>query len=152
MKPKTLIILFAVLTLLFMGLYFLTNPSYEKSIRAKYHYELGEYKEAYSLAKEAFSLDLYNRMAATIMAGSKTSLKYVKYNEDANKYMQIIDEIAAKENISEADKAKMKIISEIMTGSYIKLAPSVVTDSDLVKEAAQNNKKFEKLLEKLNRY
>jgi tetratricopeptide (TPR) repeat protein len=134
-----------------MGAYFVVNPSYEKSLRAKYYYETGDYKEAYSLAKEAFSLDLYNRMAATIMTQSQTSLKYVSYINDAKKYMKVIDEIALHENISDADKAKIRMICNIMLSAYIKLAPSVITDDELVKQAAQYYNKFEKLLEKVNR-
>ncbi len=152
MKPKFFILLFALATLLLMGGYFLANPSYEKSIKAKYYFETGEYPQAYSLAKEAFALDVYNRMAATIMAQSKTSLKYVDYNKMAIKYMKSIDEIALHKEISEADKAKIRLMCEIMIGSYIKLAPSIITDSDLVQESASYHSKFEKLLEKVTRY
>ena len=151
MKPRVLIPLVAFLILFVMGVYFLINPSYEKSLRAKYYYETGDYKEAYSLAKEAFSIDLYNRMAATIMTQSQTSLKYVNYIEDAKNYMKAIDEIAMHENISEADKAKIKMICNIMISAYKKLAPSVITDNELVKESARYHEKFEKLLEKINR-
>ncbi len=152
MKPRVLISVLALSLLFIMGVYFLINPSYEKSLRAKYYYEMGDYREAYSLAKEAFSLDLYNRMAATVMAQSKTSLKYVHYIEDAKKYMLDIDEIARHENILDADKARIKLICRIMLSSYIKLAPSVITDDKLVEEAAMYHDKFEKLLEKVNSY
>lgn len=150
MKFKSLI-LFALATIVLMGGYFLTHPSYEKSIRAKYYYEIGEYQEAYDLAKEAFSIDLYNRMASTIMAQSLTSLKYVAYIEDAKKYMQELSKIANREYIEDADKAKIRTICEIMLGSYIKLAPSVVTDATLVESAKNYHDGFKKLLEKLNR-
>jgi len=150
MKNKIFIPALAIFLLFIMGAYFLINPSYEKSLRAKYYYEVGEYKEAYSLAKEAFSLDIYNRMAATIMTQSQTSLKYVSYIEDAQKYMQIIDEIALQEKISDGDRAKISMMCNIMLSAYIKLAPSVVTDKDLVKHAAEYHGKFEKLLEKVN--
>ncbi len=150
MQTKILIPSFAVALLVVIGGYFLFNPSYEKSIQAKYYYETGEYKEAYTLAKEAFSLDLYNRMASTIMAQSKTSLKYVSYIEDSKKYMKQIDEIAKSDIISDSHKAKMKMICEIMISRYIKLAPSVITDNDLVKDSAKYNSMFEKLLEKVN--
>ena len=152
MKPKIVISLFAVFTILIMAVYFLVNPSYEKSIKAKYHFEMGEYTEAYSLAQEAFSIDVYNRMAATIMAQSKTSMRYVDYNKQARKYMSQIDEIALHENISEADKAKIRLICEIMIGSYTKLAPSIITDKELVQESAGYYHKFEKLLEKVTRH
>ena len=152
MKPKVLISVVAAVLLLIMGAYFLINPSYEKSLKAKYYYEIGEYREAYSLAKEAFSIDVYNRMAATIMAQSNTSLKYVRYIEDAQKYMKEIDFIAEHKEISSADKAKIRLMCEIMLSAYIKLAPSVITDDALVAQAAKYHDKFEKLLEKVNKY
>jgi len=151
MNTKILFPSLATLLVLIMGVYFLSNPSYEKSIRAKYYYETGDYKEALSLAKEAFTLDVYNRMASTVMAQSITSLKYSAYIDDAKKYMKQINEIAAKESISDPDRAKIRLICEIMLSSYIKLAPSVVTDADLVKDAANYNLGFEKLLEKVDR-
>lgn len=152
MKPKVLIPVLGVSILFIMGLYFLTNPSYEKSIKAKYYYEMGDYTEAYSLAKEAFSIDIYNRMAATIMAQSTTSIKYADYIKDAQKYMAVIDEISLHENISDADKAKIRLICEIMLSAYIKLAPSVITDIELVEKSALYHAKFENLLEKVNQY
>jgi tetratricopeptide (TPR) repeat protein len=151
MKPKIVITLFALFMLLMMAVYFIVNPSYEKSIKAKYYFEMGEYTEAYSLAQEAFSIDVYNRMAATIMAQSKTSMRYVNYNKEARKYMKQIDEIALHQDISEADKAKIRLICEIMIGSYTKLAPSIITDKELVQESADYYHKFEKLLEKVTR-
>ena len=151
MKAKILIPLIALGLIVVMVVYFLINPSYEKSLEAKYYYETGNYEKAYELANEAFSMDVYNRMASTIMAQSKTSLKYVKYVQQAKKYMQQINEIAAKQSISDADRAKIKLMSEVMVDSYVKLAPSVITDKALVQEAAQYHKSFEKLLEKVNR-
>ena len=96
-------------------------------------------------------MDVYNRMASTIMAQSITSLKYVKYIEMGKKYMKDINEIATHEFISDADKSKIRLICEIMIASYIKLAPSVITDDKLVEDSAAYYKKFEKLLEKVNR-
>jgi len=151
MKTKILLPTIAAFLLLIMGGYFLTHPSYDKSIRAKYYYETGDYRQAYSLAKEAFSLDVYNRMASTIMAQSQTSLKYIAYIQDAKKYKKEIDKIALKDIIADADKAKIRLICEIMMSSYIKLAPSVVTDKELVKQAAKYHDSFEKLFEKVHR-
>jgi len=151
MKAKVLIPLVSLGLIVAMAIYFLINPSYEKSLEAKYYYETGSYEKAYELANEAFSMDVYNRMASTIMAQSKTSLKYVKYIDQAKKYMQQINDIAAQQNISDADRAKIKMMSEIMVDSYVKLAPSVITDRALVKEAATYHKNFEQLLEKVNR-
>ncbi len=151
MNIKFTIPLFATVTLAVMGIYFLINPSYEMSLRAKYHYEMGEYNEAYSLAKEAFGKDVYNRMAATIMAQSKISLKYVDYVKSAKKYMNEINEIANHDVISDADKAKIRTICEVMISSYVKLAPSVITDEELVSQVASYYKEFEQLLEKVDK-
>jgi len=151
MNNKLLILGLAALFLVVMGIYFLMNPSYEKSLQAQYYYEIGDYDEAYKFANEAFSIDVYNRMASTIMAQSKTALKYKKYIEQAKEYMAEINTIAAKDTISDADRAKIKMMSEIMVDSYKKLAPSVITDTKLVREAAEYYEDFGKLLEKVNR-
>ena len=141
----------AIFLLLVMAGYFLVNPSYQKSIQAKYYYEMGDYNEAYTLANEAFSIDVYNRMASTVMAQSKTSLKYVEYIKMAKDYMIKINEIAKHESITDADKAKIRIMCQIMIDSYVKLAPSVITDTELVQDAAYHHKNFEQLLEKVTR-
>lgn len=141
----------AIFLIAFMVLFFLTNPSYEKSLEAKYHYEMGDYTKAYTLANEAFALDVYNRMASTIMAQSRTSMKYEKYIKDAKQYLLAINEIIAQDTINDAQKSKIKVMSEIMVDSYVKLAPSVITDKTLVKEAARYHEQFEKILEKVDR-
>lgn len=151
MSTKLIFPLIAMFLILIMGTYFLLNPSYEKSVKARYYYEVGDYKQALALSKEAFSMDLYNRMASTIMAQSITSLKYSSYINDAKKYMNSINEIASHDVVTDADKAKIRLICEIMIGSYVKLAPSVITDEALVDEAARYYNGFEKLLEKVSR-
>ena len=151
MKSKLLFPFIAFVTILIMALYFYINPSYEKSIQAKYYYEMSQYKKAYTLAKEAFSLDIYNRMASTIMAQSKTSLKYVSYIDDAKQYMIDINKLAENETITDANKAKVKLICEIMISSYIKLAPSVITNQQLITDAQKYHHIFETLLEKITK-
>jgi len=151
MSPKILFPTLALTLLAIMAGYFFLNPSYEKSLKAKYYYEMGEYEKALVLSKEAFSMDVYNRMASTITAQSITALKYVAYIEDGKRYMKTINEIASHETISDADKAKIRLICEIMTSAYVKLAPSVITDDELVEQAAKYYDGFEKLLEKVNR-
>lgn len=151
MKSRLFVVMIAASMLFVMVIYFIVNPSYEKSLRAKYYYEVGDYAEAYNLAKEAFSIDLYNRMAATIMAQSQISLKYVAYIQEAKEYMKSIDAIAKHEQISDADRAKIKMMCSIMVDAYVKLAPSVITDEGLVQEAASYHAKFEKLLEKVTK-
>jgi len=151
MNSKYFFPITAFVLVIIMVIYFLSHPSYEKSLEAKYYYEMGEYNKAYKSANEAFSMDLYNRMAATVMAQSKTALKYVKYIDEAKKYMIDINQIANKTTISDADRAKIKMMSEIVVDSYTKLAPSVMTNKSLVNEARKYHDNFEKLLEKVNR-
>ncbi len=151
MNAKILFPLVAFGLIVVMALYFLINPSYEKSLEAKYYYETGEYQKAYKLANEAFGIDIYNRMASTIMAQSKISMKYKKYVDQAKEYLREINIIASKQSISDADRTKIKLMSEIMVGLYVKLSPSVITDEALVKEATTYYKNFEQLLEKVNR-
>ena len=134
-----------------MVLYFGLHPSYEKSLEAKFYYEMENYKKAYKLAKEAFELDPYNKMAVTIMTQSQYSLRYVNYIEDAKRYIKEIEALIADGEIDEAKRAKIRMIADIMVESYNKLAPSVVVDEELIKEAKEYHDKFEKLLQKAHR-
>ncbi len=131
-----------------MMLYFFTHPSYEKSLEAKFYYETGDYKEAYKLAKEAFKLDPYNKMAATIMTQSQYALRYVNYIQDAKRYIEEIEALVKDGEIDEAKRAKIRTIAEIMVETYKKLAPSVFVDEELIKEAKEYYDKFEQLLQK----
>jgi len=146
MKAKISFLPFIFLFFLIVGVFLSFNQSYEKSLKAKYFYETTQYKKAYSLAKESFGLDIYNRMASTIMAQSKIALKYVDFIDEAKRYKLTIDKIANQEFISDADKAKIKMMCEIVIESYVKLAPSVVTDKKLIKQSKYYNDMFEKLL------
>lgn len=144
-------ILGTIIIIILMSIYVVFNPSYQKSIQAKYYFEIGKYEEALVLAKEAFALDVYNRMSSTIMAQSLISLQYKLYIDDAKKYQAEIDEIATHTIITQKDRAKIRLICGIMVDSYSKLSPSVVTDESLVVSSKKYYLKFEKLLEKVNR-
>lgn len=145
-----------IISLGFVGvmlLYFVLNPSYQKSIEARVYFTMGNYEEAYTLANEAFSENAYNRMASTVMAQSKTALIYVNYIKEAKKYMDQISAIAKSvdgKGISDADKAKMKIMSEIMIEQYKKISPSVITDKDLINDAKHYNEQFQELHDNLS--
>ncbi|NPA66079.1 MAG: hypothetical protein GXO11_04265 [Epsilonproteobacteria bacterium] len=149
MNLKTLF-LTAITLLLGMIIYFLVDPSYERSLEAKYYYETSNYQEAYKLSKEAFELNPYNKMAATIMTQSQYALKYVHYINDAKKYIQQIEQIIHDE-VTPQDRAKIRIISEIMIDRYKKLTPSVVIDQDLIKKAKEYYEKFQNIHKKARR-
>ena len=150
MKIKTILISVSVALILAMALFFLTNPSYKKSLEAQYYYDTGEYELAYDLAQEAFALDLYNRMASTIMAQSKTAMKYTKYIVQAKEYMRQIQEMLSQDGITDAQRSRIKMMSQIMVESYVKLAPSIITDKELVDEATRYYHEFGKILEKVD--
>ena len=156
MKTAKLWLLFPLLFVAVMGLYFAFNPSYERSLQAKFYYTLGEYKTAHALARESFELDPYNRMAATVMTQSQTALKFVDYIAQAKRYSADIAEMAAGETISAADRAKMKLICEVMMESFVKISPikrdgrSVVIDRALIEEAKRHYEQFVALHEKLS--
>ena len=142
-------------TLLLMLLYFAFNPSYERSLQAKFYYTIGDYKVAHRLASEAFELDGYNRMAATIMTQSQAAVKFVEYIEEAKSYMKEISSMAASDAITDADKAKMKIMCEIMIDSFVKISPIFrdgrleVLDKELIDEAKHYHQQFVDLYEKI---
>lgn len=137
-----------------MVLYFVMNPSYQKSIEARVYFTMGDYEDAYLLASEAFRENEYNRMASTVMAQSKTALVFVNYIKEAKQYMKAISAIAQDDNstgITQEERAKMKLMSEIMIEQYIKIAPSVITDQALVDEARHYYDEFKALHENLTK-
>ncbi|MEA3522461.1 MAG: hypothetical protein U9R50_05765 [Campylobacterota bacterium] len=134
-----------IATSVFTIAYFSFNPSYERSLEAKFHYMLGDYKQAQELATEAFEMNKYNRMASTIMTQSQTAMKFVNYIDEAKKYMSEIAVIASADGVSDAQRAKVKMICEIMIESHVKVTATVLTDKALVEEAKSYKEKFEKL-------
>lgn len=147
MLSKWLVVLLAVIVGL--GLWIVVNPSYQKSIESRLYYAMGSYEDAYSLSKEAFALDPYNRMASTVMAQSQTALKFVRYNDDARRYIKEIRRIAAQKNVSPQDRAKIKMMAMIMIDAYRKIAPTVVIDKELVEETRSNYEQFKMLHDEL---
>ncbi|MBN2896071.1 MAG: hypothetical protein JXK05_09310 [Campylobacterales bacterium] len=129
--------------------YFLFNPSYERSLEAKFYYTIGSYAEAERLAKEAFALNPYNRMASTVMVQSQTALRFVRYIEESKRYLDEISKIAASSPIGDAQRAKVRMMCEIMMAQFEKISATVVTDRSLVDEASAYHEKFRLLHDKV---
>jgi len=139
-----------LIVVIFIGVFFiLFSDSYKLSLEARVKYAMGEYKEAQELAREAFELDPYNKMAFSILAQSKISVKLIDYINDSKKYLKKIEELSAKGNFSNADKIKIKFYCEIQLERYKKLAPTVMTDRKLYEECTKLYKKFKKIHEEL---
>jgi tetratricopeptide (TPR) repeat protein len=143
-------IFFFVLIIGGVGFYFYNNDSYRRSIEAKYYYLKGDYSKAYILSREAFDADPYNKMAFSILTQSKISIKFLDYINDAKEYLQKIDFLSKKKNFSEADKIKIKMITEVMIGRFKKLTPTVMTDKELYKKSKVLYQEFVKINENLD--
>jgi len=145
MQSKLLFVAFAVLLLLLMVLFALTNPSYEKAFKAKYYYYSREYDQALTLAKEAYELDSYNRVALTVMRQTEVARKFVDYMKEGRSYLKQIEAIADNPPIEQADKIRIKMMCEVMINRYASLPSSNLTEPDLVNQAKEVYKKFNTL-------
>jgi tetratricopeptide (TPR) repeat protein len=149
MLSKIKLIIFVIFVLGGSIYFFSSNSSYQNSIQARVYYFLGNYDNAYELAKKAYEQDNYNKMANTVMTQSKIAKEYESYIEEGNKYFKKIDEISSKKDYNEADKTRVKMMCEIMIESYKNLSPSTMTEESLLKKSKKMQKKFIQLYEEL---
>ena len=131
--------------LMVMALYFSFNPSYQLSLESKFHYSMGDYEKAYTLSSEAYEMEPYNRMARSVMVHSRYALRYVNYNEESKKYLEIIRSYADQKKISTDEQIRIKMMCDIMIDKHDKMQPTILIDKALVKEAQENYEKFKKL-------
>ena len=141
-----LIVVVVFLVIFFVGF----SDSYKYSVEAKIKYTLGNYKDAIELAQKAFELDPYNKMAFSILAQSKISIKFLDYIDDAKDYLQKIDYISKKNKVTNIDKIKIKMMTEVMMGRFKKLTPTVLTDKKLYAESKKLYEEFVKIHENLD--
>ena len=85
------------------------------------------------------------------MTQSQFSLRYIRYIEDAKRYIKQIESFIKECGVDEAKRAKVRTIADIMIKSYEKLIPSVVVDELLIQEARLYYEKFAKLHQKAHR-
>lgn len=142
----TTLVLFVVGMLLF---FFGFNDSYKYSMEARMKYFMGDYEAARALAKKAFDIDPYNKMAFSILAQSKISAEMTDYIKESDHYLQKIEALTHKENFTSRDKLKIKLMTEIMLEKFNKLNPTVLTDKALYAECIKRYKKFKTIHEKL---
>ena len=140
------VLTFTVLAAIF---FFGFSDSYKLSLEAKVKYLSGEYAEARVLAKEAFDLDPYNRMAISILSQSKISAEMADYVKDGKHYLSKIEKITKKQDFSARDKVKIKMMCEVMIERYVKLNPTVLTDKDLYEACRKTYQNFKKIYEEL---
>ncbi len=145
MQYRMTYLFIALFLLAGMAVFALTNPSYEKAIEARWHYFTGNYDEAYRIAKEAYELDNYNRMAFTVMRQTEVAKEYLDYIREGERYLDLIEDVANHPPIGEADKIRIKMMCEVMIGKYENLSPTKLTDEELVERAKDIYEKFQNL-------
>jgi len=119
------------------------------SFEARYYYETGNYKKAYELAKKAYILNPYNKMAFTIKTQSQIALSWQNFINDFDKFFDKIQKIANKEKITKKDKLRIKIMLEILISEYKTLKLSLLIPKKLKKEAKEKYQKARELYERL---
>jgi len=137
--------LLALLLLAGMAVFAWTNPSYQKAFEAKWYYFMGDYDEALRLAKEAYALDRYNRMALTVMTQTEVAERYLDYIREGAEFLRQIEAIADHPPISEADKIRIKMMCEVMIDRYETLTATPLTDEELIERATNLYRKFKTL-------
>jgi len=147
---KRILIALILVVLALVVFFFGFSDSYKYSIEAKVKYAMGDYKKAIELASRAFELDPYNKMAFSILAQSKISIKFLDYINDAKDYLKRIDALSKKKNFSQADKIKIKMMCEVMIGRFKKLSPTVMTDKTLYEKSKKLYEEFVKIYENLD--
>jgi len=127
----------------------LLSPTYRLSLEAKYYFEKEDFKKAYELAKKAYILDPYNKMAFSILTQSKIAQSYQNFNNDFNNYFDKIKKISEKENISDKDKKRIKMMLEILIDEYKNLKPSILLPKSLKEKSEKNYQKVKELYERV---
>ena len=88
-------------------------------------------------------------MAFMVMTQSKIAFKYEEYIKTGVEYLKKIESISSKKEFDNADKARVKMMCEVMIEEYKKLSPTVLTEASLMQEAKKIYMKFKKIYEEL---
>lgn len=143
--PRIFFLLLAILILGTGGLYFASSDSYQNSFKARYYYFLNDYEKANEYSQQAYKQDKYNKMAFSVLTQSKNALSYQHYITRGEKYMEKINQISSHSKITKADRAKIKMMSEIMLGEYKNLVSTKLTDKKLLENAKNTYKKYKQI-------
>lgn len=144
---KTAIFL-AAITLLLGWLFFATNSSYQLSFKARFYYEIGEYERARELSSEAVRLDIYNKMAQTILNQSQISIKISDYIKDGESYLERIEQMG-RNGVSNADRERIRLMCEVMIDGFLQLPNSPLVKDNLKERAKTIREDFVRLKKEL---
>jgi len=149
MRSKYWLLIAALLTVAVMVLYFYMHPSYKLSLEAKVYYSIGDYDSALKTAKKAYQMDTYNRMAFTVVVQSRHAKKHLEFIEMAKEYYAKIKKISQQQEVSKADRVRIKMLTQIVLDSYKRLKATPLIDTVLIEDAKKYYENFMQLQQRL---
>ncbi len=147
MKNK-LSIFIAIFLIVLFGLFFYSDNSYKLALEAKFLYENKEYEKALNLSQKALDIDIYNKMANTVLNQSKAAIKFSSYIKNGKEYLERIKKMS-QSSVSKADSERIKMMCDVMIEDFDDLENSVLLDSELKNEALNTKEIFVKLKNEL---
>ncbi|ERJ26314.1 hypothetical protein [Campylobacter concisus] len=143
MKNK-LSIFIAIFLIVLFGLFFYSDNSYKLALEAKFLYENKEYEKALNLSQKALDIDIYNKMANTVLNQSKAAIKFSSYIKNGKEYLERIKKMS-QSSVSKADSGRIKMMCDVMIEDFDNLKNSALLDSELKNEALNTKEIFVKL-------
>lgn len=147
MKNK-LSIFIAIFLIILFGLFFYSDNSYKLALEAKFLYENKEYEKALNLSQKALDIDIYNKMANTVLNQSKAAIKFSSYIKNGKEYLERIKKMS-QSSVSKADNERIKMMCDVMIEDFDDLKNSALLDSELKNEALNTKEIFVKLKNEL---
>ncbi|WP_103589492.1 hypothetical protein [Campylobacter concisus] len=147
MKNK-LSIFIAIFLIVLFGLFFYSDNSYKLALEAKFLYENKEYEKALNLSQKALDIDIYNKMANTVLNQSKAAIKFSSYIKNGKEYLERIKKMS-QSSVSKADSERIKMMCDVMIDGFDDLKNLALLDSELKNEALNTKEIFVKLKNEL---
>ncbi|WP_107691109.1 hypothetical protein [Campylobacter concisus] len=147
MKNK-LSIFIAIFLIVLFGLFFYSDNSYKLALEAKFLYENKEYEKALNLSQKALDIDIYNKMANTVLNQSKAAIKFSSYIKNGKEYLERIKKMS-QSSVSKAYSERIKMMCDVMIEDFDDLKNSALLDSELKNEALNTKEIFVKLKNEL---
>ena len=144
---KNKLSIFIAIFVLF-GLFFYSDNSYKLALEAKFLYKNKEYEKALNLSQKALDIDIYNKMANTVLNQSKAAIKFSLYIKNGKEYLERIKKMS-QNGVSKADNERIKMMCDVMIEDFESLRNSALLDDELKSEALQMKEAFAKLKNEL---
>ena len=141
-------IFIAIFLIVLFGLFFYSDNSYKLALEAKFLYKNKEYEKALNLSQKALDIDIYNKMANTVLNQSKAAIKFSLYIKNGKEYLERIKKMS-QNGVSKADNERIKMMCDVMIEDFESLRNSALLDDELKSEALQMKEAFAKLKNEL---